>query len=202
MLIIPVKDLIDATSLQDSVTTTKDLDVVPSIAEALQLLENRKKFHIPDETKRVYPSKEKEEKKVEEKEKKKKRKRDSSSPESATKEVAATLIKTVVPLVIRSVEGEVSVPLKKQALGKGKEKVDESAPVAEPLKEVAYNRRDVIPFNPGTLFSELGYKGMVTRFNRASAQLVSQKDVDNLDSVSPLDRVRQLQSSAADVRVG
>lgn len=104
--------------------------------------------------------------------------------------------------MIRSVEGEVSVPLKKYALGKGKEKVDESAPIIEQIKEVAYNHRDVVPFNPGTLYSELGYKGMVTRFNRASPQLVSQKDVDQLDLVSPLDRVRQFLSSAAEVRVG
>lgn len=166
---------------------------MPSNMEALKLLEDRKKFHIPDETKRVYPSKKKE-KAVE-----KKRKRGSSSAGSAAKEASAEVIKTAIPLVSGIVEGEVCVPLKKQNLGKGKEKVGESM-VAEVTKEVPYNRREVVPFNPNTLFSELGYKGMVSRFNRASAQLVSQRDVDHLDSVAPLDRVRQLQSSAAEVR--
>lgn len=46
-------------------TTTKRLDVVPSTKEDLWLLEERKKFHIPDETKRVIPPKEKKEPNVE-----------------------------------------------------------------------------------------------------------------------------------------
>lgn len=153
---------------QDSVTTAKGLDEVLSEAKARKLLEDWKKFHIPDESKRVNPSKKKD-KATGKAEKKKKRKRDSSSAESAVKEVSAEVIKTDVPLKIKSTKGEVSVPLKKQALVKGKEKVGETVPAAEPVKEVPYNRRDIVPFNPTTLFSELGYKGMVTRFNRASA---------------------------------
>lgn len=182
---------------------------MPSEAEARKLLEDRKKFHIPDEDKRIYPSA-KEDKAAEktkkaekaEKTEKKERKRDSSSTESAVKEVSAEVIKTAVPLKIRPAEGEVPAPQKKQAFDKGKGKMGESASVVEPVKEVAYNRRDVVPFSPTTLFSELGYKGMVTRFNRASAQLVNQVDVNHLDSVNPLDRVRQLQTSAAEVIFG
>lgn len=178
---------------------TKGLDDVPSEAEARKLLEDRKKFHIPDESKRVYPS-EKENKaagKAVDTEKKK-RKRDSST-ESAAKEVTAEIVRTAVPLKIKYAGGEASAPQKKQALGKGKEKTGETAPINEPVKEIPYNRRDVTPFNPTVPFDELGYKGMVTRFNRASAQLVSQVDVNKLDEVPPLDKVRQLQSSAAEV---
>lgn len=101
--------LIYSLHIQDSVTTTKGLDVVPSNKEALHLLEERKKFYIPHETNRVIPPKKKEEKEKEEKEnkEKKKRKRDSSSAETAAKKASAKTVRTALPLVIRSVEREV-----------------------------------------------------------------------------------------------
>lgn len=77
-------------------------------------------------------------------------------------------------------------------LVKVRKKIGESVPVDKPQKEVAYDRRTVVPFKPDVLFSELGYKGMGTRFHKATAQLVSETDVSHLDSTPPLDRVRQL----------
>ena len=67
---------------------------MPSEGEALRLLEERKRVHIPDESKRVIPPKKKEVKekeKEEKKERKRKRKRDSSHAESATKNLPWTL---------------------------------------------------------------------------------------------------------------
>lgn len=104
-----------------------------------------------------------------------------------------------MPLRIRPVGEDVPATRKNVYVGKGNEKGKETIPVEEPRKEVVYDHRSVVPFKPDVLFSELGYKGMVTRFNRASAQLVSETDVSHLDSVPPLDRVRQLQASATQV---
>lgn len=141
--------------------TTKGLDAVPSNKEALHLLEERKKIHIPDEAKRVIPSKKMEDKEEEKEKDKKKRKRESSSTESAAKSASAEPVWTAIPLTIRSVEEEVSAPVKQTVLGKGKEVIYESTPIVK-TKDAVYNRREVVPFNPDTLFSELGYKGMAT----------------------------------------
>ena len=156
---------------------------MPGDEEALRLLEERKRFHIPDESKRVIPSKTKEVN-----EKGKKRKRNSSShAESATKKSFVDTIRTTVPLRVRSLEGEVSTPRDRVATssGKGKEKVGESVAAPESRVEEVYRRREVLPFLHDTLFSELGHKGMITRFNRASSHLISMKDVDHLESCLP-----------------
>lgn len=110
-------------------------------------------------------------------------------------------IKTVVPIKIRSVEGEVSTPKRKAipAISKGKEKVGESAATPESRVEEVYRRREVLPFQHDTLFTELGHKGMITRLNRATSHLISKVDVDHLGSLPPKDRVRQFQASAAEV---
>ena len=173
---------------------------MPSEEEALRLLEERKRVHIPDESKRVIPRKTKEVRKKEGKERK--RKRDSSShAKSATKKASVDTIRTAVPLQMRSAEGEVSTPVGGAVpfSSKGKEKVGESAAAPESRVEEVYRRREVLPFLHDTLFSELGHKGMITRFNRASSHLISRKDVNHLESLPPSDRVRQLQASAAEV---
>lgn len=106
-----------------------------------------------------------------------------------------------MPLKIKSVEEETTSPRRKSppAIEKGKEKVDDSASVVEPWKEVVYDPRRAVPFKPDTRFPELGYKGMVTHFNMAATQMISETDVSHLDCLQPLDRVRQLQASAAEV---
>lgn len=114
-------------------------------------------------------------------------------------EVAAEAVKTAVPLKIKPVEGKTTIMLKRHASRKGKEKMEEAAAPSEPEKEEVYDRREVAAFKPNTPFSDLGYKGIITRFNRASAQLVSQADVERLDKTPQIDRVRQLQASAAEV---
>ena len=159
---------------------------MPSEGEALWLLEERKRVHIPDESRRVIPPKTKEVKKKERKERK--RKRDTSSPaESATKKASADTIRTTVPLQMRSAEGEVSTPLGGvvPVSSKGKEKVGESVAAPESRVEEVYRRREVLPFLHDTLFSDLGNKGMITRFNRASSHLISKKDVHHLESLPP-----------------
>ena len=40
---------------------------------------------------------------------------------------------------------------------------------------------------------------MITRFNRATSQLINKVDVDHLESLSPCDRVLKFQASAAEV---
>ena len=187
-----------------SVTTEKGLEEVPSNEEALRLLEERKRVHIPDETKRVIPSKKKEEKEKKkereektEKEKERKRKREASpsNAKSAARKGSAKMIKTVVPITIRSAKQEVSTSKKitTPASGKDKEKVGESVVGSElPAKEVYRRRGEVLPFRHDTLFTELGHKGMITRFNRAAKNLISEVDVDYLESVSPRDRGFQL----------
>ena len=69
---------------------------MPGEGEALRLLDEGRRVHIPDESKRVIPHKIKEVKKMEGKERK--RKRDSSShAESATKRASVDTIRTAVP---------------------------------------------------------------------------------------------------------
>ena len=151
--------------------TEKGLDEVPSEVEALRLLEERKRVNIPDESKRVIPSKKteaKEKKEKEEKKKEKKRKRESSSSnaKSATKRASLDTVRTAVPIKIRSVEGEVST-LQRKAIpvsGKGKEKVGESVAAPESHVGQVYRRREVLPFRHDTLFADLGHKSMITRF--------------------------------------
>ena len=169
-------------------------------SEGLRLLEERKRGHISDESKRVISPKKKE---VNEKkdEKERKRKRDSSHVENATKKASVDTIKTVVPLQMRLVEGEVSTPQGEvtPAFSKGKDKMGESVAAPDSHVGVVYRRREVLPFRHDTLFTDLGHKGMITRFNRASSHLVSRMDVDHLESLSPSNRVRQLQTFAAEV---
>ena len=175
------------------------MEEVPGEEEALRLLKERKRAHIPDESKRVIPFKMKEVKKKSGKERK--RKRDSSSHgESATKRASLDTIRTAIRLQARSAEGETSIPLGEAPIShKGKEKAGESSTALEPRIEEVYRRREVLPFQHYTLFNELGHKGIITRFNRATSQLISRKDVDHLESLPPIDRVRQLQASAAEV---
>ena len=175
----------------------KGLDEVPCEEEALRLLEERRQVHIPDDSQRVIPSKKRESKKRE-----RKRKRVSSShEESASKKASAGTIMTAVPLQMRSVEEEVASPQAEASpvLSRGKEKVGESAAAPKAKVEEVYRRREVLPFRHDTPFTDLGHKGMITRFNRATSHLISQVDVDLLESLSPTDRVRQLQVSAAEV---
>ena len=143
----------------------------------------------------------KEVKKKSGKEKKRKRKNDSSSHgESATKRASLDIIRTAIPLQARSAEGETSVPPGEAPISyKGKEKAGESSMAPEPRIEKVYRRREVLPFQHDTLFNELGHKGMITRFHRAISQLISRKDVDHLESLPSVDRVRELQASAAEV---
>ena len=80
-------------------TVEKGLDEVPSEGEALRLLEERRRVHIPDESKRVIPPKKKEAEKKKEEKKERKRKRDSSSnAESATRRATVETIRTTVPI--------------------------------------------------------------------------------------------------------
>ncbi|XP_057524313.1 uncharacterized protein LOC130804017 isoform X2 [Amaranthus tricolor] len=180
---------------KDSATAEKGLDGVPSEGEALRLLEERRRVHIPDESKRAIPPKKKEVKKKE-----RKRKRDSSPAESATKKASMDTIRTVVPLQMRSAEGEVSTPQGNAVpvSSKGKEKVGESATTPDSHVGEVYRHREVLPFRHDTLFTDLGHKGMITRFNRASSHLISKVDVDHLESLSPCDRVRQFQASVTE----
>ena len=167
---------------------------MPCEEEALRLLEERKRVHIPDDSKRVIPSSKRESKKE------RKRKRDSSSHgESASKKASMGIIMTVVPLQMRSAEEEVASPQDKASpvLSRGKEKVGESAAAPEAKVEEVYLRREILPFRHDTRFTNIGHKGMITRFNRATSHLISKVDVDLLESLSPTDRVRQLQATAA-----
>ena len=61
--------------MQDSVTTEKGLDEVPSNEVALRLLEEGKRVHIPNETKRVIPPKTKENEKKKNKRRKRRKRR-------------------------------------------------------------------------------------------------------------------------------
>ena len=155
-------------------TAKKGLDEVPSEGEALRLLEERMRVHIPDESKRVIPPKKKEAKEKKEKEGKKerKRKRDSSShAESATKRASVDTIRIVVPIKIRLVEEQVSTPQEKLMFVscKGKEKVGESVAAPESYIREVYRRWEVLPFRHDTLFTDLGHKSIITRFNRATS---------------------------------
>ncbi|XP_057529899.1 uncharacterized protein LOC130808438 [Amaranthus tricolor] len=182
---------------KDSATVEKGLEDVPSEQEALRLLEERKQIHIPDESERVIPPQTRGVKKSG----KKKRKRDSSSrKESSAKRPSVGTIPTAVPLRIRSVDEEASPPSDspRPASNKGKEKVGESS--AAPSSQIAevYRRREFSPFRHETPFPELGHKGLIVRFNRATSNLISKVDVDLLESMPPRDRVRQAQASAAE----
>ena len=162
--------------------------------------EERKRVHIPDDSQRVIPSKKRETKKKKSG-KERKRKRDSSSHgESAARRASQDSIRTAIPLQARLAEGETSIPPAEAPIShKGKEKVGESSTAPEPRIEEVYRRREVLPFQYDTLFNELGHKGMITRFNRATSHQISRKDVDHLESLPPIDRVRQLQALAAEV---
>ena len=174
---------------------------MPDEEEALRLLEERRKVHVPDDSQRVIPSKKRESKKKKSG-KGRKRKRDSPSHgESAAKKVSLDTIHTAVPLQARSAGGETSTPPAEAPISpKDKETVGESSAAPEPQIKEVYRRRDVIPFQHDIFFNELGHKGMITRFNRATSHLISRNDVDHLESLPPIDRVRQLQASAAEVR--
>ena len=178
----------------------KGLEEVPGEEEALRLLEERKRVHIPDESQRVIPSKKRESRKKKSG-KERKSKRDSPSHgESAEKRASSDTIHTAVPLQTRSAGEETSTPQAEAPIShKDKETVGESSAAPEPRIEEVYRRREVTPFQHDTLFNELGHKGMITRFNRATSHLISRKDVDHLESLPPVDRVRQLQASAAEV---
>ena len=109
-------------------------------------------------------------------------------------------IMTVVPLRMRSVEGEASSSQDKAlpVSSRGKEKVGESTAAPESRVEEVYRHREVLPFRHETPFTNLGHKGIITRFNRATSHLISKVDVDHLESsLSP--RVRQFQASTAEV---
>ena len=134
--------------------------------------------------------------------KERKRKRDSSSHgESASKKASVGTIMTAIPLQMRSAEEEASSSQIKAfpVSGKGKEKVGESTAAPESRVEQVYCRREVLPFRHDTPFTDLGHKGLITRFNKATSHLIGKVDVDHLESLSPCDRVRQMQASAAEV---
>ncbi|XP_057518115.1 uncharacterized protein LOC130799022 [Amaranthus tricolor] len=182
---------------KDSATVEKGLEDVPSEREALRLLEERKRIHLPDESVRVIPPQTRGVKKSG----KKKRKRDSSShKESSAKRPSVGTIPTAVPLRIKSVNEEASPPLDspQPASNKGKEKVGESSAAPSSQFAEVYRRREVSPFRHETPFPELGHKGLIVRFNRATSNLISKVDVDLLESMPPRDRVRQAQASAAE----
>ena len=170
---------------QDSATVEKGLDDVPSQQEALRLLEERKKIHIPDESKRVIPQTRDAKKKSG---KERKRKRDSSSHgESSAKRASVDTIHTAVPLRIRPAVEAASSP---QATSvpisdKGKEKVGESSSAPDSQFAEVYRRREVPPFQHETPFTELGHKGLIVRFNKATSNLVSKVDVDLLSPCPP-----------------
>ena len=83
---------------------------MPGEEEALRLLEERKRVHIPDDSQRVIPSKKRETRKKKSG-KERKRKRDfPSHGESAAKRASQDTIHTAVPLQARSAEGETSIP--------------------------------------------------------------------------------------------
>ena len=111
----------------------------------------------------------------------------SSHEESATKRASLDTIQTAVPLQVRLAGEEASSPQSAAVpiSGKGKEKMGESDAAAESHFAEVYRRREVLPFRHDTLFTDLGNKGMITRFNRATSHLVSKVDVDHLESLSP-----------------
>ncbi|XP_057527557.1 uncharacterized protein LOC130806469 isoform X4 [Amaranthus tricolor] len=184
---------------KDSATVEKGLEDVPSEQEALRLLEERKQVHIPDESERVVPP---QTRGATKKSGKKKRKRDSSShKEKSAKRPSVGAVPTARPLQIRPVEEETS-PLQdspRPSSDKGKEKMGESSAAPSSQYAEVYRRREVSPFRRDTPFPELGHKGLVVRFNRATSNLISKVDVDLLESMPPRDRVRQAQASAAEV---
>ena len=119
---------------------------MPSEQEALRLLEERKRVHIPDESERVIPP---QTRGVSKKGGKKKRKRDSSSHrESSAKRPSVGTIHTAVPLQMRSAEEEASPPLDapQPVPSKGKEKVGESSAAPSSQFAEVYRRREVSPF--------------------------------------------------------
>ncbi|XP_057526266.1 uncharacterized protein LOC130805510 [Amaranthus tricolor] len=183
---------------KDSATVEKGLEDVPSEQEALRLLEERKQVHIPDESERVVPP---QTRGATKKSGKKKRKRDSSShKEKSAKRPSGGAVPTARPLQIRPVEEETS-PLQdspRPSSDKGKEKMGESSAAPSSQYAEVYRRREVSPFRRDTPFPELGHKGLVVRFNRATSNLISKVDVDLLESMPPRDRVRQAQASAAE----
>ncbi|XP_057527555.1 uncharacterized protein LOC130806469 isoform X2 [Amaranthus tricolor] len=183
---------------KDSATVEKGLEDVPSEQEALRLLEERKQVHIPDESERVVPP---QTRGATKKSGKKKRKRDSSShKEKSAKRPSVGAVPTARPLQIRPVEEETS-PLQdspRPSSDKGKEKMGESSAAPSSQYAEVYRRREVSPFRRDTPFPELGHKGLVVRFNRATSNLISKVDVDLLESMPPRDRVRQAQASAAE----
>ena len=68
---------------------------------------------------------------------------------------------------------------------KGKEKVGESSAAPDSQFAEVYRRWEVPPFRRETPFTELGHKGLIVRFNRATSNLVSKVDVDLLESMPP-----------------
>ena len=56
-----------------------------------------------------------------------------------------------------------------------------------------------MPFKHETPFTESGHKAMNTRFNRAAKNLISEVDVEYLESLPARNRLRQFETFAAEV---
>ena len=83
---------------------------------------------------------------------------------------------------------------------KGKDKVEGWAETPiQPVEEVYNRRAEILPYSHDTLFTELGHKGMVARYHRATKNIISEVDMDYLDTVHSRERIGELQSSAAEV---
>jgi hypothetical protein len=186
--------------LQNSATVTEGLKEAPSHEEARILLEKRKEIPPPEE---VSNRAEKP---------KRKRKRDSSAakaeptPENPVlveddKEASSGSGEPIVDAVplstnfpgIKIKEPKLNVSgstPKIASTGKGKQIL---------VEEESVYTRNIKAHKPGVPFVNLTPAELAGRYNRASRCLVTQDDMDHLDSLKLEDRMRKAQSVMAEV---
>ena len=89
---------------------------------------------------------------------------------------------------------------KRISQNKGKGVAESSGETSPQSYERVYNRR-IRPHRDDATFTEIGHKDLITRLNRAFQNMLSEKDMEYLDAIPPVERARQACFSAAEVSI-
>ena len=206
--------------MQNGNTNTAGVDAAPTEPEARSLLEKRKEAPVPSHVERGEPAV---------KRKKTTAKRKAKSPQTEVKKKAkpAPPVRPVDPVEVEdesssnsspqeSATAESAVPLAEKRPATAQKEGGSSRPKTKPTaedkgKQVAesggtppysyekvYQRR-IRPHRDDVAFVELDRADLTARINRASRNLVSERDMEYLNSLPPVERAEQARASAVDV---
>ena len=180
------------------------VEAAPTTEEAQSLLEKRKHVEVPSEEIRGKPCKKSTAKK--------KAKTSSPAEKKLPEEVESltpqglNIVHSVMSIAERRLAGvekwggSFCLKSKPTAQDKGKRVAERSGETSPQSYEKVYNRR-IHPHRDDAAFTEIGYKDLITRLNRASRNMLNEKDMEYLEAIPPVERTRQARFSAVEVSI-